>query len=275
MPFYFTPEEAQATALAVEQFLTNDGWEVQIEAAAWPDVPFRTTLIATKAKFTILIEAQGNLNYHQDIRALASHLAARRINTKLYLAANSNAAISIATMADLDRDGVGLFRVDDNGNISEVKAALNAALIVTPDPNLRYGTCHTEVHNCIDKYNRVDRKSGLRDLCELVERETQILAIKAFRRGHFIIDIPRIEAMDWSRQISALGSQAQYNAPHQALISPDLHADLQSFRTARNLVDHKAMGKRAEANREKQFPERMMQGARLIAELKTLQRRLR
>ena len=44
-------------------------------------------------------------------------------------------------------------------------------------------------------------------------------------------------------------------------------ARLHSFRGARNLVDHPVASKREEIKREKQFPERMMMGPRLIPNL--------
>ena len=87
------------------------------------------------------------------------------------------------------------------------------------------------------------------------------------------MDEPAIRAKDWSEQIDTLASVNAYNPTYRPVVSNTLKADLHSFRGARNLVDHKVHGKRAEARRQTQFAERMMQGPRLTAELLSLQRK--
>jgi len=89
------------------------------------------------------------------------------------------------------------------------------------------------------------------------------------------MDAKAVQAKDWSEQIDTLGSFNAYNAGHQPVVDNTLKADLHSFRGARNLVDHKVHGKRAESKRQMQFAERMMQGPRLMAELLSLQRKVK
>jgi hypothetical protein len=84
-----------------------------------------------------------------------------------------------------------------------------------------------------------------------------------------------IKAKDWSSQIDTLASKHAYTPGMDPIVSTIFKNDLHSFRGARNLVDHKERGKRDDANRQKQFAERMMQGARLVAELVSLQRKVK
>ena len=80
---------------------------------------------------------------------------------------------------------------------------------------------------------------------------------------------------DWASQINELARWEVYNPPHGPVISPSLKDDLQSFRGARNLVDHKVRSGREDTSRQRQFAERMMQGPRLVAVLVSIKRRIR
>lgn len=150
----------------------------------------------------------------------------------------------------------------------------NPALIVTPDPTLKFGDCKVEVNSAIRKFNEIDRKDGLRDMCELVERETEKLAILAVRKGLLRLGEADVQRQDWSGQINTLASPNTYNPGNTPLLDSKLKDDLHSFRGARNLIDHKVTSKRAEIKRQRQFQERMMMGPRLIAELVSLKRKI-
>ena len=275
MKFIVTPEEAQAPALAVARQLRNRGMTVKAEIEPWPGSPYRTTLVARHSGFCILVEAQGVLNYGKAIKELSTWLAANRHYAELYLATVSEAVLQAGMLGEMKRDGVGLLVVDENGVVSESQKARNPALVVTPEPTLRFGDCKQEVLDAVKKFNEIDRKDGLRDLCETVERETEELALRAVRKGLLNMDEAAITAKDWSSQIDTLASKNAYSPGANPIVSTTFKNDLHSFRGARNLVDHKVKGKRDNANRQKQFAERMMQGPRLVAELVSLQRRLK
>jgi hypothetical protein len=275
MKFVLTPEEAQVPAVAVAKQLRKRGMTVKSEIEAWPGSPYRTTLVARKSGLCLLVEAQGVLNYGKAIKELATWLAAHRHYAELYLATAYEAVLQAGVLGEMKRDGVGLFVVDEAGVVSESQKARNPALVVTPEPTLRFGDCRQEVVEAVKKFNEVDRKDGLRDMCEVVERETEELALRAVRRGLLTMDEAAIEAKDWSSQIDTLASKNAYAAGKVPIVSATFKNDLHSFRGARNLVDHKVKGKRDDANRQKQFAERMMQGPRLVAELVSLQRKLK
>lgn len=165
--------------------------------------------------------------------------------------------------------------IDENGDVSESQNPRNPALVVTPDPTLRFGDCKDEIANAVKKFNNVNRKDGLRDMCEVVERETEELALRAVRKGWLTMNEAAIKGKDWSSQIDTLASKNAYTVGKNPIVSATFKNDLHSFRGARNLVDHKVRGKRDDANRQKQFAERMMQGPRLVAELVALQRRVK
>lgn len=275
MKFIVTPEEAQAPALAVARQLRKRGMTAKVEIEAWPGSPYRTTLVARQSGLCILVEAQGVLNYGKALKELATWLAANRHYAELYLATDSEAVLQAGMLGEMKRDGVGLLVVDENGVVSESQKARNPALVVTPDPTLRFGDCKQEILDAVKKFNEVDRKDGLRDMCETVERETQELALRAVRKGLLTMDEAAIIAKDWSSQIDTLASKNAYHATKGPIVSGTFKNDLHSFRGARNLVDHKVRGKRDDANRQKQFAERMMQGPRLVAELVSLQRKVK
>lgn len=275
MKFIVTPEEAQLPALAVARQLRKRGMMVRAEIEAWPGSPYRTTLVAKKSGLCLLVEAQGILNYGKAIKELATWLAANRHYAELYLATGYEAVLQAGVLGEMKRDGIGLFVVDETGVVSESQKARNPALVVTPEPTLRFGDCKQDVLDAVKKFNEVDRKDGLRDMCEVVERETEELALRGVRKQLLTLDEAAVEAKDWSSQIDTLASKNAYVAGTAPIVSATFKNDLHSFRGARNLIDHKVRSKREDANRQKQFAERMMQGPRLVAELVSLQRKVK
>jgi len=273
--FTFTPEEAQPVARAVARHYRARGCKIAVERAPWRDAPFKPTLVATQAGNTILVEARGELSFGKALKEFNAWLANRRLYAELYVAAGEESEGAAGVIADLQSEGVGLLIVRQDGHVEVSRQAQNPALIVTPDPTLSYGHCKKDVANAIQKFNKVDRKDGLRDTCELVERETENLALKAARKGILSVPEAAIRAKDWSGQIDTLASPNTHAPGRSPLLTAALRNDFHSFRGARNLVDHPARGKREEKRRQIQFHERMAQGPRLIAELITFQRRVR
>jgi hypothetical protein len=275
MKFDFTPEEARPVALTVSKHFKKQGMKVRCETVPFPKAPYRPTLIAVKAGLTIIVEAQGMLDYNKTLAAFASWLAAGRHYVRFYLATTEDAMMHGVTLAEMKEQGVGWFVIKDNGVVIESSSSRNPALVVTPDPNLKYGDCHADVRTALDKFNEVNRKDGLRDMCEIVERETESLAILAFRKNLLKPNEAAIKNMNWSDQINTLASHHACPTGSSPIIGDPFKHDLHSFRGARNLVDHKVSSKREDKKRELQFADRMMQGPRLVAELMRLRRSLR
>jgi hypothetical protein len=275
MRFDFTPEEAQPTAEAIVKHLQRMKISVSVEASAWPEAPLRTTLLAKRAGVFMLIEVQSVLNYSGTLKTLANWIAAKRHNAELSMAVPSEANLKAGIIEELKSDGVGLWVVAESGSVQEAVAPKNPALIVNPEPALKYGKCKQEVNEAIRKFNEVNRKDGLRDMCELVERETEALAVLSAKTGRLKMSAADVVKQDWSSQINTLASPNAYHPGVVPIIDDKLKTDMHSFRGARNLIDHKAKNKQADLKRQMQFAERMMQGPRLIAELMTLQRKIR
>lgn len=248
---------------------------VSIEVAAWHDAGWRTTLTGKQASLLVLIEVQGVLSYSKPLRDFALWIAAKRHYAELSLAVPGDAIIQAGTLEELRRDGVGLLVVDQDGSVRESIKPKNAALVVTPDPNLKFGKCKREVNSTITKFNDVDRKDGLRDMCELVERETEALVVLAARKGLLVKSESVVSSMDWSSQINSLASSNMYASGVPPIVEAKLKDDMHSFRGARNLINHQARNKKADRERQLQFAERMMQGPRLIAKLVSLQRKIK
>lgn len=274
MKFILTPEEAQETALVIAAHLRKQGMKIKTEVEAWPDAPYRTTLIATRSELRLLVEAQGTLTYGKALKDLATWLAANRHYAQFYIATTSEAVLQAGSLGEMKKDGVGLFVVDDDGLVSEAQRSRNPALVVRPDPTLLFGDCKHEITDAVKKFNEVDRKDGLRDMCEIAERETEELALRAVRKGYLTLNEQAVKDKDWSSQIDTLASKNAYKVGKDPIVTANFKNDLHSFRGARNLVDHKVRGKRDDVKRQKQFAERMMQGPRLVSELISLQRKV-
>jgi hypothetical protein len=273
--FSITPEEAQPIARWVARHLRKTGAKVVVERAPFVGAPYRPTLIGTIKGKTIAVEAQGALAYTRPLQEFNAWLKGNRHYVELFVATGVEAQAAAGVIADLDRDGIGLLVVGDRGGVEVTRRAQNPALVVQPDPTLRYGDCAREVGEAIAKFNRVDRKDGLRDMCELVERETERLAERAAKRGRIIVPVASVLAKDWSEQIDTLASTNACAAGHAVLLGAGLKHDCHSFRGARNLVDHKVRSKREDTRRQRQFAERMVQGPRLVSELVAIRRSIR
>ena len=187
MKFDITPDEALKTATAVIKHFKRKKMKVRIERPGWDDAPDRTTLVAEKDGLKILVEAQGVLSYGRSFQYFAAWLAARRYNSEICLATTEDATVEVGVSHQMKKDGVGLLIVRENNTVEEHHRARNPALVVTPEPTLSLGTVKAEVLAAVRKFNDVDRKDGLRDMCEIVERLTEELGVSAVRRGRLKI----------------------------------------------------------------------------------------
>lgn len=275
MNFFITPEEALPCAERLLEHLRKEGGRLVIEKAAWDDSPYRTTLYRQVGAELTFYEAQGQLSFHNRLQNFAQWLAARRHSSEFYLVAEEGSATTAQLFIELQRYGVGLLLLRADGRFDCPIPAKNPAFQVTPDPALRLGARRQEVLACVEKFNNGQRKDGLRDICEMVERETEIVLVKAVEKGWITLKKIDIQSKDWSDQINALGSKNIMNGGRNALVDQKMKDDLHSFRGARNLVDHKARSKREEQRRQRQFAERMLMGTRLMSELTELRRRIR
>lgn len=275
MDFEITPEEARPCAGRLFKHLKRASGRVFIEKPAWDDAPYRTTLLTRSGEDIVLYEVQGNLNFHDRLMNFAQWLHANRKYAELYLVTHANSPTTLVQFNQIKNHGVGLILLTDDEKFDLSLPAKNPALVVTPDPGLKYGELKSEVFACVHKFNGGARKDGLRDLCELVERETEKVLLTAARKGWSHLSEATIRSKDWSDQINALATNTIMNGGRNALIDGKLKDDLHSFRGARNLVDHQARTKREDWKRQRQFLERMMMGARLIADLVSLRRKIK
>jgi hypothetical protein len=270
----FTPEEARTTALVVARWLRKHRFKVELESGL-DAAPLRTTLLGVSSDLKYLVEAQGSPSLSSALEGLAVWLSVERAYAQLYVAvsATDDSVLSGRMLAQMKRHGIGLLLVTDEVDVAF--EARNPALVVTPEPTLKFGSCASDVRIAVDRFNRGERKAGLRDMCELVERETNALARKLARKQWIDRDENTIGGFDFANTINVIASSTRYLGTRAPLVSDKLKDDLHSFRGARNLVDHPVKTKYAEVKRERQFPERMMMGPRLVAELVALQRTVR
>ena len=275
MTFLTTPEEAQSTATAVSLALAARGMRVAIEKPLSDEAPYRTTLIARDGPLPLLIEAQGRPSYSDEMRELVLWTHASRTYCEVYTAMSDAVEMSMRLSERLRRDGVGILLVTEDGNVVVHRVARNPELMITVDSGLALGPIRAEIREIVDRFNDGDRKAALREMTDIVDRETKVLALKAADKGVIGVPSTKVAAMDWSSTINTLASSNSYQPGIAPLVPQQLKDDLQSFRGARNLVDHPALTHVQDVRRQRQYPERMMMGARLTAELLSLRRRLR
>lgn len=276
MDFIFTPEDARTTAERVGRYYQLKRYHLQVETAYSAEAPYRTTLLARRNEMpTILVESQAALNLLRPMEDLARWLAAERAYCELYLAVASEGNLPGQALADCMKLGIGILIAMPDGSLQEVRHARNPALIITPDPNLKLGKLKRRVKALVERYNGGDRKEALRDLCEVIERETEVLLEKLQEKNRFTLSLAQIHGMTWENQINSLNSANSYMPGFGNPLAAKDIADLQAFRGARNLVDHKVRSQRQEAARDRQLGERMMLGARLAEVLTAAQRSIR
>lgn len=276
MRFDFTPDEAQTLAGIIIKYFRRNKYNIAIERPVLHEAPCRTTLIAEKDGVKKLIDCQSAVNYGI-LKQLAQWLAARRLNCELYIGTHEESSISSGEITALRKDGVGLIVIND-GALSVPLEAKNFALIVNIDPLLKLGQLQPLVNRIVTEFNRggnSNRKAALRDMFELVEGETEKLLLKGIKKNIIVsIREARIKGMDWSSQINYLARPESYRKKAPSF-EENLRLDFQSFRGARNLLDHKVSGKKAEFYRQIQYVERMHQGPRLLNVLQVLSRKMK
>lgn len=266
------PEETELIVFSVDRYYIQKQYRVRQLQAIADDAPYRTTLVATKSSLRILVEAQKHPRWHATLEKLARWLSARREYCELYVATDEDSELTGSLLKDLRREGVGLLLVNVGGQVHVQERARNPALVVMPAPGLSLGPSRNAVEEALNKFNDIDRKDGLRDMCEIVEGLTEGVLVKAARRGLVTMDEATVRNQDWSTQINNLASNKACKG--QPIIDNYLKDDLHSFRTGRNLVDHPATGRREDARRQRQYADKMMMGPRLVNELETIKRRL-
>lgn len=283
MNYIYTPEEARSIADALSKFLKSHGFTVNVDEALNDDAPCSTTLIAKRAELSILFEAQNQVSCEEHLKDLALWLNNHRFYAELFIATHRDMTFSGAFLKQLDQTGIGLILVEDSGNVKIERQPRNPALVVCPEPTLKFGPFQSKVKECIAKFNLPQsfltpgnpRVDAARDICEIVEGLTEELAVKGVRKKILKLNEKNIKDQDWSGQINTLASRKACLPGKNPIIDNDFKTDLHSFRGMRNLLDHKARSKRKEVERQQQLAERMMMGPRLVAELTAKKRKLR
>ena len=283
MKYIYTPEEVRTIANALFRFMQHQGFNVLIEKPFSEDAPCATTLMATKGSLTILLEAQQRLICDQYIKDLSHWLNLNRLNAELFIIADRNTvSLSGDFLKQLNQTGVGLILVEDDLQPTIGRLPKNPALIISPEPTLKFGPYEKKVKVCLTKFNSPCsflsdhdfRRDAARDMCEMVEELTEKLAIYAVKKKHITLTEKDIMDKDWAGQINTLGSHNACSPGKNVVINDLLKTDLHSFRGIRNLLDHKTRSRTQEIDRQQQLAERMMMGPRLIDRLVKIKRRI-
>lgn len=269
MEFISTPDEAQTIAEIVAGHYQKKKHKIEVEKSL-KDAIYCTTLLCSKNKLSILIEAQAEPSLDQSLRNFALWLSASRVNSEFYIATSESESVSGAFLTEIKKLGVGLIFVNkDTKTIIVNVNARNPALMVTLDPQIGLGSYKKSVTEHLETFNSGDRKTGLRELCEIVEGLTRTLTIKSASKGKMLpkYTVAHVDTLDWSNQIDVLASANQHNPGVAPTIDIPTKNDLHAFRDSRNLVNHTPRSIKDRVKREKQMPDKMLLGIRLISEL--------
>jgi hypothetical protein len=261
-----TPDEAQSIANEIVSALEADGWKCSIEEPFHVDAPYATVVVAKKPGQPIwLVEPQAKPSYIKQLSRLSGFLHGQRAHACLYVATTLDGEVSGAMLTALKKEGTGLIIVAD-GALTISLPATTPSLVLRLDPSLSLGRHAKKIDAVVQEYNSGNRIGAVRDLCEFVEGETLKLTLKAHKKGRIALTPSAIEKMQWSNRLDVLAKVG--------LLDPNLKSDLDSFRGGRNLFDHPARTAAEKRQREQQFVERMMMGARLTGDLLRVSNRL-
>lgn len=275
MKYIYTPEEAISIADTLVKFLKSKQFTVKADEALNAEAPCITTLIAIKGGLSILFEAQDEVSCDESLKDLALWMQANRYYAELFIATHIGAKFTGTFLKQLDQTGIGLILIDEMSHVKIERHPNNAALRVSAEPSLKFRTYESAINTCLEKFNQPvsflsgadTRKDALRDVCELVESLTEEIAVAAIKKGFIQRDESQIRNANWSNQINILAARNAYATGVSPFVSDELKTDLHSFRNGRNLVDHKVRSKREEAQRQQKFPDRIITGIRLVADL--------
>src|SRR5207237_18298 len=108
----------------------------KVEAAAFPDAPYRTTIHLMQTGEVVLYEVQGALQFHDRLQHFAQWLAAARSNARLFIVGDGDAPTTAEFHRHVKRAGVGLQIRLQTGAFEELLPARNHAYTVVPNPML-------------------------------------------------------------------------------------------------------------------------------------------
>ncbi len=259
-------EEARPIARIVIKFYKKKKLSI---LAKWPwlDSKYCATFCFMNLDLPLIVETQGRLDYHKSLRGFVQWFFGRRQYGEIFIATSDESSLPAQDLKEMKSDGVGLLLVSETGQVVVHQQGRNPALVVNPDPTLKYGNRKSEIMDAMTKFNEVDRKDGLRDLCEIFESEIHKLLELAIRKGYLIMPLTSLTQKDLNERIDTLSSRNAYQQGRLPLIDSVLHRDLHSFRGARNLIDHPVKNKKEGMRRQRQFADRMISGARLLSDL--------
>jgi len=168
--------EARRIAAAVASYLQEQGYRVLVEHPIRADAPLRTSLLATRKSLSLLVEVQSRVKLEGAVTVLARWLANKHEYAELYVATRSDAMLSGGLLSVARSEGIGILSIDESGRVERHMAARNHALQVALHPQLSLGRHKVRVRELYERFNGGDRIDALRDLCELVEGETDMAA---------------------------------------------------------------------------------------------------
>lgn len=282
MKYIYTSQEVQPIADAVAKFLAKQKFDVRFETPFDDKVRYRTTLLARKAGLSILVDVQNKPALEESLKELAFSLQRDRVYSELYIATHESSDPTVKLLKKLRQIGGGLILASETTEPEIFMEPQNPALIVCPDPTLRFGPYRSAVKNCLIKFNSPNsfltstnpRMDAARDMCEFVEGLTEELALAVARKKYIKLNEKSVRSQNWNAQIDTLASRKVYLPGKHPIIDNNLKNDLHSFRGVRNLLDHKVRTKREEVARQQQLADRMMMGPRLVATLVTKKQKL-
>lgn len=272
------PSPLGSTAKELRKHFKKRGYSVSESTGIDETNRYKAHLVFKKVYETIAVEIRQKCDIQHPFLNFVQACQANRVAVKIYFAVpeiveGEETTISHTQMSALRTAGIGLFVVNDSGVREEIGTVpCNRRIALEPGGSL--GKYATKVNEITRSYNLGDCLDAIRDLSEEVEDATTLLCAKAAKKGK--INIAEADVLstgfNWEDKINVLAASNYRGAQQTRFLDQPTSQDLKSFKDTRNLSDHRKTVK-DKRRLEAQYPDKVLQGVRLLRELVKLIKR--
>lgn len=266
------PSPLGSAAKALKKHFTKKGYSISDGVSIDQSNRYRVHFVFKKGYETIAVEVRHKCDIQSPFLHFVQSCQANRIAVKIFFAVpetveGEETTISHAQMSALRSAGIGLLVVTDH-DIREEIGTVPCNRRVALDPGGSLGKHAKKTDEIMKDYNLGKCLDAIRDLGEEVEDATTILCAKAARKGKLSITQAEVSSPDftWENKINVLSTDKYKNVSQTRYLDASTSLDLKSFKDTRNMSDHRKTAKE-KRKLEAQYPDKILQGVRLLREL--------
>jgi hypothetical protein len=271
------PPPLMGAAKVLMRHFQKRGYRIYEDQAIDQTYPYKVHLVFKRGYETLAVEMRQKCDIQPPFLRFVQACQANRVPSKVYFAVpelldEEETGITHAQNQELRRAGIGLMVVG-NGTVRMDVGTIACNRRIGLEPGGTLSKHSRRVEEVISDYNLGQCLDAVRDLSEEVEDATTMLCAKAARKGKINITEAEVLAPEfsWEDKINILSADKYRNTPQRRFLDPPLSRDLKSFKDVRNLSDHRKTAKETR-KLESQYPDKMLQGIRLLRDLVRLAR---